>query len=158
MNKPKNTTMLHVFSACFVIFGSVFIGVGIFARSTGMHIQSRFQSGNYSIQRVMIKGGIFSENQLETERERILFKGIQEYHKEYISLCRLLVVDSSNCFLFMGVGLLTLGGGFILFVFRLKKQVGTHILNGLSVEDPPVNSNPQPPAAPNGANHAVGAP
>jgi hypothetical protein len=156
MKKTKNITRLFGFAASFVVLGCILVAGGISARLTSLHIQSRFQSGNYSIQRVMIKAGIFSENQLETERERILFKGLQGAHKVCVSLSNLLV-SIADCFIIMGVALLFLGASCARFVFSLKKQVGDQILNGLPVAYLPVNPIPQPPATPKYADRAAAA-
>ena len=142
MKRIKNTTNLRILAASFVIIGCVFLAGGLSARSTSMHICARFQSGDLSPQRTMTQIGITSESQLETDREKRLFRAIGHSQKLCVSLCTLLV-NISNCLLVLGAIHLFLGTSGSRFVGKMVKQVGNEVLNGSTTQANSLGTIPQ---------------
>lgn len=123
MSKMRKTKELFGFPIAFALFGCIFITYGIYSHSIIERIQERFQTGKWSIQYVRQLTGIQSENDLKTEKEKMLYNALDKTNKQCIMSCEL-IQKGSEGLLIIGLLFLFLGVNSTRHVIELRKQIG----------------------------------
>jgi hypothetical protein len=118
----RKTKKLFSFAIAFAVFGCFFISSGIYGHSLIERIQERFQTGKWSIQYVRQLTGIQSENDLKTEKEKMLYSALHKTNKQCIMSCEVLQ-KGSEAFIIVGIAFLFLGVTSTKCVIDLRKQI-----------------------------------
>ena len=105
-----------------LVFGIVCLFAGLFARPATNRALFRFQSGNWSAQRLAKATGIRTESDCANERERMLYRAFIHTNEHCVDFLKL-HLDGFKAFFALGVGLVFVGGRILFLALGVRKRL-----------------------------------